>query len=56
MTTTPIPTTWAAVIPVLVYEDLEAAHDYLVEVFGFASGGLHRDADGTVVHLSLIHI
>jgi len=39
-----------AVIPVLVYEDLEAAHDFLVETFGFASGGLHRLEDGTVVH------
>ena len=38
------------VIPVLVYEDIEAAHDYLVETFGFASGGLHRLEDGTVVH------
>lgn len=40
----------AAVIPVLVYEDIEAAHDFLVEVFGFDSGGLHRLDDGTVVH------
>jgi len=39
-----------AVIPVLVYEDIEAAHDFLVETFGFASGGLHRLEDGTVVH------
>jgi len=39
-----------AVIPVLVYEDIEAAHDFLVEVFGFASGGVHRLDDGTVVH------
>jgi uncharacterized glyoxalase superfamily protein PhnB len=35
---------------VLVYEDIEAAHDYLVETFGFTSGGLHRLDDGTVVH------
>lgn len=40
----------SAVIPVLVYEDIEAAHDFLVEVFGFTSGGLHRLEDGTVVH------
>jgi MerR family transcriptional regulator, thiopeptide resistance regulator len=39
-----------AVIPVIVYQDLEAAHDYLVQVFGFDSGGLHRDDDGLVVH------
>jgi uncharacterized glyoxalase superfamily protein PhnB len=38
------------IIPVLVYEDIEAGHDYLVEVFGFTSGGLHRLDDGTVVH------
>lgn len=40
----------ASVIPALVYEDIEAGHDYLVEVFGFTSGGLHRLEDGTVVH------
>lgn len=40
----------AAVVPVLVYEDIEAAHDFLVEAFGFTSGGLHRTEDGTVVH------
>lgn len=40
----------AAVIPVLVYEDIEAAHNFLVGVFGFDSGGLHRLEDGTVVH------
>jgi MerR family transcriptional regulator, thiopeptide resistance regulator len=38
------------VIPVLVYEDIEAAHEYLVGTFGFTSGGIHRADDGTVVH------
>jgi uncharacterized glyoxalase superfamily protein PhnB len=38
------------VIPILVYEDIAAAHDFLVEVFGFTSGGLHRDDDGVIVH------
>lgn len=47
--TTSLPTR-SAVIPVLVYEDIEAAHDFLVAVFGFVSGGLHRLGDGTVVH------
>ncbi len=42
--------TQSPVIPVLVYEDIEAAHDFLVRVFGFTSGGLHRDDDGNVVH------
>jgi uncharacterized glyoxalase superfamily protein PhnB len=40
----------AAVIPVLIYEDIEAAHDQLVKVFGFASDGIERTPDGTVVH------
>ena len=48
--TTTTSTATSAVIPVLVYEDLEAAHDYLVGTFGFTSGGLHRDDSGTVVH------
>jgi uncharacterized glyoxalase superfamily protein PhnB len=39
-----------AVVPILVYEDIEAAHDFLVGTFGFISGGLHRTEDGTVVH------
>jgi uncharacterized glyoxalase superfamily protein PhnB len=38
------------VIPILVYEDIEAAHDFLVGSFGFSSAGLHRDEDGAVVH------
>ena len=42
--------TGTAVIPVLVYENIEAAHDFLVEAFGFTSGGIHRLDDGTVVH------
>jgi len=48
-------TTKTAVIPVLVYEDIQAAHDFLVEVFGFTSGGLHRLDDGTVVHGEIRH-
>ena len=50
MTTTRDTTLEPAVIPVLVYEDIEAAHDFLVGTFGFTSGGLHRLDDGTVVH------
>jgi uncharacterized glyoxalase superfamily protein PhnB len=37
------------VIPVLVYEDIEAAQDFLVRAFGFEGGLLHRE-DGRVVH------
>jgi uncharacterized glyoxalase superfamily protein PhnB len=44
------PMTAATVIPILVYDDIEAAHDFLVASFGFASGGLYRDGDGAVVH------
>ena len=42
--------TQTPVIPILVYDDIEAAHDFLVETFGFTSGGLHRAEDGMVVH------
>jgi len=42
--------TTAAVIPVLVYADIEAAHDFLVRAFGFSPGGVHRGVDGAVVH------
>jgi MerR family transcriptional regulator, thiopeptide resistance regulator len=38
------------VIPILVYEDIPAAHDFLVEAFGFTSGGLDRNAEGKATH------
>ena len=50
MTTPSDATTQSAVIPVLVYEDIEAAHDFLIGTFGFSTGGLHRGDDGTVIH------
>ena len=37
-------------IPILVYQDIARAHDFLVEAFGFEAGGLHRTPEGTVVH------
>jgi uncharacterized glyoxalase superfamily protein PhnB len=37
-------------IPGLVCEDIAATHDYLVDVFGFEAGGVHRDGDGNPVH------
>ena len=49
-TTTNDVTLASSVIPILVYEDIEAGHDYLVETFGFTSGGIYRTDDGTVVH------
>ncbi len=36
-------------IAVLVYEDLERAHEHLVRVFGLEPGPVHRDAHGAVV-------
>ena len=37
-------------IPVVPYEDIRGAHDFLVEILGFASGGVVEDGNGTVVH------
>lgn len=37
-------------IAILVYEDIEAAFDYLTRVYGFGPGELVRDHDGNVVH------
>lgn len=34
----------------LVYDDVAAAHDYIVRVYGLASGGIERDAGGRVIH------
>lgn len=36
--------------PILIYDDIQAAHDFLVEVFGMRPGGVTRDADGHAVH------
>jgi uncharacterized glyoxalase superfamily protein PhnB len=38
------------IIPVLTYRDIPAAHDFLVQAFGFAPGGIHRSPDGHAVH------
>ena len=38
------------VIPVLVYADIPAAHDFLVDAFGFTPGGVDRNGDGVPVH------
>jgi MerR family transcriptional regulator, thiopeptide resistance regulator len=42
--------TFERVIPLLTYQDISAAHDFLVHAFGFASGGVHRTPDGQAVH------
>lgn len=38
------------VIPLLVYEDIQAAHDFLVRAFGFEAGGVERNGSGIPVH------
>jgi DNA-binding transcriptional MerR regulator/uncharacterized glyoxalase superfamily protein PhnB len=40
-------------IAILVYEDLEAAFEYLTRVFGFGPGEMMRDGDGNVVHAEI---
>ena len=42
--------TCTAVIPLLVYKDISAAHDFLVKAFGFEPGGIVRNAEGHVIH------
>src|SRR5829696_6783197 len=39
-----------SIIPLLVYEDIERAHDFLVDAFGFGGGGVERAGDGQAVH------
>jgi MerR family transcriptional regulator, thiopeptide resistance regulator len=41
-------------ISILVYADLQKAYEYLIDVFGLASGQLSTDANGRVVHAELI--
>src|SRR5262245_2550207 len=42
-------------IPLLVCHDIAAEHDFLVNILGFTSGGLHRTPDGQVVHGEVLH-
>jgi uncharacterized glyoxalase superfamily protein PhnB len=39
-----------SVIPLRVYDDMEAAQRFLVDVFGFKRGRLDRDPSGRPVH------
>src|SRR5690625_3529050 len=41
-------------ISILVYRDLDAAHDYLTRVFGFGAGELTRDGKGVAQH-AVVH-
>ena len=38
------------IIPLLVYEDIQAANDFLVTALGFQAGGVFRNAEGQPVH------
>lgn len=40
-------------IAILVYDDIEAAHDYLKRVFGFGPGEIMRDDDDNVIHAEI---
>jgi DNA-binding transcriptional MerR regulator len=40
-------------IGILVYEDLEAMHQYLVDVYGLGPGVVSRDDDGNPIHVEL---
>lgn len=43
-------TTTQKITTVLVYEDIAAAHDFLVAIFGFAPGRVDYDETGAAVH------
>jgi uncharacterized glyoxalase superfamily protein PhnB len=45
-----VDTEFADIIPLLACSDIAAEHEFLVSVLGFASAGVERTADGTVVH------
>jgi uncharacterized glyoxalase superfamily protein PhnB len=38
------------IVPVLTYEDIAAAHEFLTRAFGFTSGAVDRDAAGRAIH------
>lgn len=38
------------IIPLLVYDDILAAHDFLVKAFGFTPGGVYNSKEGQPVH------
>jgi len=43
-------TTAQRIVTILVYADIAAAHDFLVDTFGFESGGVHRNEEDEVMH------
>ena len=45
-----MPISQQAITPLLVYADLPAAHDFLVDAFGFTPGDVVRSPEGEPVH------
>lgn len=43
-------TTSQRIVALLVYEDIQAAHDFLVRGFGLQAGRIDHDPEGRVVH------
>jgi len=43
------------IVPLLVYDDIEGAQEFLVRAFGFQRGMLERDEHGSVVHGEVHH-
>ena len=43
------------VVALLVYRDIERAHEWLTRVFGFRAGLLERDESGAVMHAEVHH-
>ena len=43
-------TNFGQCVPLLVYNDIPKAHDFLVNVFGFEAGGVQYNAQGKAVH------
>ncbi len=42
--------TFERIIPLLVYRDIQAAHDFLVHAFGFEAGDVVRNAEDQPIH------
>src|SRR6266481_6694128 len=38
------------IIPLFVYKDIPATHDFVVKAFGFEAGGVERNAEGQPIH------
>jgi uncharacterized glyoxalase superfamily protein PhnB len=45
-----MPNNLTDVIPVVPYQDIRTAHDFLIRTLGFVSGGVVEDPAGEVIH------